>query len=99
MPNNTIQFITKNTVKTVDIHNINGTLQNTTLSNSIPIELDYNSYVIYLSNPTTSLSFTSFLELVNNTFAQIILFIFIMVIGFLYIHFLKIVKDKGLRGF
>ena len=90
-----IKIITHLTEKTVKIVDMNGTLVNDSFSNKC-INIPYDSYIVYMSNPIKITSFTSILTLLDNIFFQFFLFALLSIIFIVFIIFVQQIKKRGL---
>ena len=95
--NCSIKIITHLTDKKVQIVDINGTIINDSVTN-VYIDVPYNSYIIYMSNPMEISNLTNLFSTLDNVLIQFFLFTFLIVIGIVFFIFLQIIKNKGFKG-
>ena len=95
--NCSLKVITHLTEKEIKIVNMTGDIVNISKSNEC-INLSYDSYILYMSNPVKISSFTELLNTIDNVFIQFFLFAFLIVIGIIFFTFLQIIKNKGFKG-
>lgn len=91
-----IKIITHLTEKTVKIVDMNGTLVNDSFSNKC-INIPYDSYIVYMSNPIKITSFTFILSLLENVFYQFFLFALLSIIIIVFVIFIQVIKKRGLK--
>lgn len=83
--------------KTVDIKNINGNLINQSVNNEI-VNLPFDSYIIYLSNPIQKSSITEILSYTDNILSSFFIFTLAIILLIVFYVFLMIIKTKGFKG-
>lgn len=92
-----IKIITHLTDKKIQIIDMNNTIINESLTNTC-IDVPYDTYIIYMSNPIEISTITNLLSHMDNVFIQIFLLTLIIIIGMLFFIFLQIIKNKGFKG-
>ena len=92
-----IKIITHLTDKKIQVVNMNNIIINESSTNSC-IEVPYDSYIIYMSNPIEITNITNLLSSMDNIFIQFFLFVLIIIIGMVFYIFLQIIKNKGFKG-
>ena len=92
-----LKILTYLTDKDVKIVDMNGTIINDSETN-LCINIPYDSYIVYMSNPVKVDSMTALLNILDNILVQFLLFIFLIIIATLFYVFIQIVKKKGFKG-
>ena len=92
-----LEIITHLTEKEIKIINMTGDIVNISKTNEC-INLSYDSYIVYMSNPVKIDSMTNLLNILDNILVQFLLFIFLIIIATLFYVFIQIVKKKGFKG-